>query len=212
VGLTLINPTASPIVMTAFVAPKIPHGPNPYDFHLQLFWTSDLHQDGMGFTHTSYSIHLMSLTHNYVNWDKHHHRPAVIHALLSHLVINTATSGYDSIDFLVPKLYYDRVSRSHFVTVKYEVTITDNIDHSFVVRPIWLVIVGPPNNKGVSGHHVAAGDLLHGHEAGAATSWHSNDDGGLSQVAVVYGGSNEVANSVSTIHHHSSIAAGDFVM
>jgi hypothetical protein len=58
----------------------------------------------MGFTHTSYSIHLTSLTHNYINWDKHHHHPAVIHAVLSPLHINTSTSGYDNIDFLVPKL------------------------------------------------------------------------------------------------------------
>jgi hypothetical protein len=195
VALTIINPNVNPILPPIFVAPQ-KGGPNPLDIRVTLSWVSSLHMDNMGFTHTSYSIHVKSITHNVSNTDVNHQHIAVVHAVLSPLVIDTATSGHDQIDFLIPRLYYDRLVRSHVTLIKYKITVTDNIDNTFQNDQVWIQLYGPPHRH----LNAASGHLAHIHRT----------DNDLSHAAVVYGDAHEAADFAGTINDHGSSGAVDF--
>jgi hypothetical protein len=114
--------------------------------------------------------------------------------VLSPLVIDTATSGHDQIDFLVPRLYYDRLLRSHITIIKYKITIVDNIDHTFQNDQVWIELFGPPHRH----LNTVAGDLAH--DSGVDH---------LGQAAVIYGGTHEPPGLVATGGDHGLSSASD---
>jgi hypothetical protein len=178
-----------------FVAPRT-GGPNPLDIRVTLSWVSTLHQDIHGNTLQSYGIRITALTHNTVNADANHQHVSSVHVVPSPLVFDTSTSGHDTIDFLVPRVFYDRLPRTKTTVIKYQITVTDTIDHTFQSDQVWIPIIGPPP------HHAIAGDLLDHDGVGEGMPGHAGE-------AAAGGGIDEIVGFGPAITHHDTTAASD---
>lgn len=138
-GLTITNPTSNPYKFL-FTDPVF-NPPDPKDFQLTIDFSSDFHPF-MGGHIQGYHVDITSLTNNIGNFDRHGHHPAIIQIVAAQPNILTPTSGDDTVDFLVPYLYYARLAKGETVNVEFNVKITDTIDNTFQNQQVWLVLTG----------------------------------------------------------------------